>query len=558
MDASDPNDPVGSLDVEVSTDGATWNAASWGGADYTYAWDTSVNGDGPATIEARVTDSAATTVYASPVSVTVGSPLGNYRDAVLGDSPVSYWRLGEAAGTTAVDIVGGHDGTYTGAPTLGVNALITDPDTAVRFDGSDDMVPMPNNPDQNTGGPYTAKTIEFWFNADEVTSRQVLWEQGATARGINIYLLNGRLYAGAWNTANDPDPSTPWASSVFVSTPVAALTTTHVAMTFDYPTDTLALYVNGALAASAGGLGLLYAHGGAAAIGAMNGGTLFHDQGDGGGNKHFFDGVIDEVAIYNTALSSAAILSHHALGGPEIDYADTVVADGANVYWRLGEASGTLAADVFGGSNATYSGTPGLGTPGVILDPNTAVAFDGVNDIVEVSNGVNVNTGGPYASKTVELWFNADNVTDRQVLWEQGATARGISIYLLNGRLYAGAWNTVNDPDPSTPWAGPVFVSTPVSVGNVYHVALVFDYPTDTLALYVNGSQAASAGGLGLLFRHGGTVGIGAMRGGTLFHDQGDGGGNKHFFDGVIDEVALYPLALNPAKIANHYTLGLL
>jgi hypothetical protein len=60
-----------------------------------------------------------------------------YADVVLSHGPVGYWRLGESSGTVAVDSSGnGRDGTHEGSPTLGVEgALISDDDTAVRFDG---------------------------------------------------------------------------------------------------------------------------------------------------------------------------------------------------------------------------------------------------------------------------------------------------------------------------------------------------------------------------------------------------------------------------------------
>jgi len=559
MDASDPNDPVGSLTVATSTDGgAVWNLASWTGTEYEYLWDTALTGDGPVTIEARVTDAAGTTVFATPVNVTVGSPFG-YDDAVLSDGPVAYWRLGESAGTTAVDETGGNDGIYVGSPALGATGLIASSNSAVTFDGVDDIVPILDAAELNTGVVYETKTIELWFNSNNITDRQVLYEQGATARGLNVYVHNGSVWAGAWNrTSNAGDSTTPWADDVFTSVAIVPGVTYHLAAVFDFPTDTFSLYLNGALVDSASGLGRLYGHGGNIGLGAMNDSARFADWGRDGGDNYFFDGVIDEVATYNTALSQAAIVNHYTIGGPQADYAATVAADGATVYWRLGDAAGTVAADLFGGDDATYVGSPTLGVPGVILDTDTAVGFDGIDDIVEVPDSSAINTGGPYTTRTVELWFNANNVTDRQVLWEQGATARGISIYLLNGNLYAGAWNIPADADPSTPWAAPVFVSTPVSTSTVYHVAFVFDQPNDTLALYVNGSLADSSGGLGLLFGHGGDVGIGAMNDSALFHDKGDGGGNKHFFDGVIDEVALYPTALSAATIANHHTVGLL
>lgn len=54
--------------------------------------------------------------------------------AVLG--PVSYWRLGESAGLTAVDARALHDGTYTGGVVLGAAPGYDDVDTAATFGGT--------------------------------------------------------------------------------------------------------------------------------------------------------------------------------------------------------------------------------------------------------------------------------------------------------------------------------------------------------------------------------------------------------------------------------------
>jgi hypothetical protein len=70
-----------------------------------------------------------------------GSP---YADAVLTDSPIGYWRLGETSGNVAADSSpNGLAGTYTGGVTLGVGGAINgDPNTAARFDGTNDLVSM--------------------------------------------------------------------------------------------------------------------------------------------------------------------------------------------------------------------------------------------------------------------------------------------------------------------------------------------------------------------------------------------------------------------------------
>ena len=46
------------------------------------------------------------------VAVGSGARAATYYDTVMADSPVSYWRLGEAAGATANDAAGGNNGTY--------------------------------------------------------------------------------------------------------------------------------------------------------------------------------------------------------------------------------------------------------------------------------------------------------------------------------------------------------------------------------------------------------------------------------------------------------------
>ncbi len=57
-----------------------------------------------------------------------------YRNEVLADAPVAYYRLGETSGTVAKDASGnGHDGTYVGGVTLGAAGAVDDDDGAASF-----------------------------------------------------------------------------------------------------------------------------------------------------------------------------------------------------------------------------------------------------------------------------------------------------------------------------------------------------------------------------------------------------------------------------------------
>jgi len=88
--ASDTEDPAGTLDVAVSTDGgATWHDAAWNSSagTYRYAWNTSALPDGTvAILRARVVDSVLHEVLSAPVQVTVLDDGG----ADFVDVPVSH------------------------------------------------------------------------------------------------------------------------------------------------------------------------------------------------------------------------------------------------------------------------------------------------------------------------------------------------------------------------------------------------------------------------------------------------------------------------------------
>ncbi len=91
---------------------------------------------------------------------------------------MSYWRLGEASGTTALDSKSTNNGTYVNGVTLGTTgAIANDANTAASFNGSTQRVSLP------TLATVTDFTIEGWTNL----------ANGATAN-VNG---NNALYAGS-------------------------------------------------------------------------------------------------------------------------------------------------------------------------------------------------------------------------------------------------------------------------------------------------------------------------------------------------------------------------
>ena len=107
--------------------------------------------------------------------------VGGYADAVRNTGGLlSYWRLGDASGTSAADQTGSAPGALVGGVTLGARGgLNADTDTAARFDGVDDEM-------QASVALAGTGTLEGWF----------FWESGVAAAAR-------QHVAGGWILAFD-------------------------------------------------------------------------------------------------------------------------------------------------------------------------------------------------------------------------------------------------------------------------------------------------------------------------------------------------------------------
>ena len=217
--------------------------------------------------------------------------------------PVFVWKFNQSSGTVAIESKTGHDGIILGSPQWVERPVDDDVgNKALRFDGINDYVSVPNHNLINTGGPWSSKTIVIIFKADDtsIANKQILYEQGGNIRGLNIYIENGRLYAGGWN--QNPSESN-W-SGEWASTPIESDVWYEVALVLRKTTDIvssdkLELWLDGELRATAAG-GKLYSHSGNIGIGNINQWTEFPD-GESNDNK-FFQGQIDEIRLYNDVL----------------------------------------------------------------------------------------------------------------------------------------------------------------------------------------------------------------------------------------------------------------
>jgi hypothetical protein len=235
------------------------------------------------------------------VSITVNATTPqSYDQAVLADAPAAYWRLGEASGATAVDASGhGNTGSYVGAVTLGAPGLISGGDTSVDFNGADAGVVFSDSP---TLSPTAAISVEAWLRPDAVpTASGSGWNLVTKWNTELLYIQGGAIPKLAFALYNPATSS--YLPVVASATTVVPGTTYHLVGTYDG--SNLRIYVNGVLEGTTARSGLVND--------SASGGTIA-PGGWGTRPSPRFDGRIDEVAIYSTALNATRIQTHYSEG----------------------------------------------------------------------------------------------------------------------------------------------------------------------------------------------------------------------------------------------------
>lgn len=221
-----------------------------------------------------------------------------YRDEVLADSPAAFWELNDAGGGgTVMDDSGpnGLDGTFdaTNPPTLKQGGLLTSEigGTCGLFNGTNQFASVGDNAALDLVNSFT---LEGWVVPSTVTGGLERRWLGKGTVGVNGYSV-GR-------TAANP---------VFFNMGVQAYTFTavtlqanriyHMVVVFDASQDAN-LYLNGQFMQTV--TGTVNVTPGTA--------SLFVGKSDVG--TEYWDGYIDNVAVYPTILSAARIAAHWNAG----------------------------------------------------------------------------------------------------------------------------------------------------------------------------------------------------------------------------------------------------
>ena len=484
------------------------------------------------TYRIRVSDAFANTSVGQPATVTIPSGVtatSAYATAVQKDAPSALWRLGETRGTTAYDWAGSDDLAVATNSTRNVSGAIAhDLDKATSFAGN---VAVPGAATTLHYGPQ-AFTIEAWFRTTSKRGGKIIgFGDKRTGNSSNydrhIYMsAQGRVYFGVYNGAK-----------YIVSTPGAFNDGQwHHAVGTMGPSG-LTLFVDGKIIGTNTGTSSAAPYSGYWRVG---GDTAWL------GNP-YFAGDIDDVAIYPTVLSRARVQAHYTASGrtvnqpprPTDGYGQAVYDADPDLYWRLGESSGTTAADVSpNGNDGTYAGSPTLRVPGGITGTSdTAVRFDGINDFV-----ASTRTWVDPRTYSLQLWFNTTTRRGGKLIGfgdSRTATSSNVDRHVFmmdDGRLRFGVWtgaeNNIDSSRAYNDGAWHQLVATQGAAG---------------MRLYVDGVLVGSdpqtqARPLTGYWRVGG--------------DTTWSGSTSPYFAGSIDEAAVYATVLSADAVRAAYTAG--
>ncbi|WP_418961287.1 LamG-like jellyroll fold domain-containing protein [Streptomyces tritici] len=472
---------------------------------------------------------------------TYSSGSAAYADAVRASSPAGYWRLGERSGAVLRGETGEEtDGTYAGGVDLGMPGAFADgDDTSVGF-GQGNYAEIP----QEILHSSTNLAVELWFRGSKpgvLIGDQAAELDGATTSTGGwtpvLYIGSDNKLHGRFYTTN--------ATAVLASTGTVTDNEWHHAVISASGT-TQTLYLDGVAQGTLAG--------------AVNHQTNKFTYIGGGfangawpatpGDISYFPGQIDEVAIYAQPLPAASVTKHYRartgmVAGNGAQYRGSVTSDGPTAYWRLDESSGSTAHSAMAGgaANGTYTNVA-LGRTGVFgTGDNPSANFTGAASVAI-----------PYApmegdsSLSVELWFRTTQTGGALAAVQN--TPIGYRPTQFSPYLSVDGAGKLRGQFFTTEYVGtsPIVSAQMVNDNEWHHAVLTSDGSKQTL--YLDGVVVGSLTGT-VQMRPGQYAYLGAGWGNQGWMGVTD----RHaYFQGDLDEAALYDRPLTAEQVAAHYS----
>ena len=521
--------------LSLTSQGFVQNSGVFNGSTDAFTTNSFTQTGGTFNAPATMTDSGALTVsggaFNASTTVNVAGSLVDNTTATSsgGTGPVGYWTMDEASGTgTSTDSSGnGNNGTWVGSPTAttSVPSAINFADTrALTFNGSSQYVSAGNNLQQ-----LGAFTISAWVKlAGGGDAAQTI----VTRTGSSNYITDYFLYAnpgGQFALQRSNGSTYP---SILTNNAISVGTWHHVVGV--YNNDAGSIYVDGVLqtvTASGGALNSVTVTSGTRTT--WIGRTSYPGV---NADIYHFNGSIDDVRIYNRALSQAEV---------------TTLAPSYVGYWKLDEGAGSTVADWSGFGNTgtlvaspTWTGSSGV-APTTFSNAN-ALTFNGSSQYVKLSSAP-IATIGTATTFSVSEWIYVSTLPNAIVYFSPGlyAVNGNFCFHLGIGSEYPG--NSASNQLMIAASNGNVVNyyandTSVIATGTWIHVAGVWNGTTKTAYLYKNGNLVAT-------LNYSANAATSVTTSNWVIGAQNFNSTFSNYFNGSIDDVRIYNRALSAAEV---------
>ncbi len=458
-----------------------------------------------------------------------------------GNPAVGHWKLDEKTGDTPFDSTG-HSTTNRLGSAAGADS--SDPKwvsngkygSALSFDGGD-FAAIAGGSTYNMGDFTLSLWLKYTSTSDMYAFSISNNVNGCISNRVGIRLNNstvGTIRADGWissayhslastnNTYNDGNwhhvaftrSGSTW--SLYIDGKSAVTPATKFSNTLDNDWPTL-----GALRCTSGGPVIL----------------------------NYYNGLIDEVKIYNYARTSAQIAFDYNRGAPV-------------GWWKFDECQGTTAYDFAPNANGGYNGNNGtinIGATGTYTSAGScgsgtsteawnggtngkfggSLALDGTDDNATIPNSTlhNVGTG----DFTLVAWIKGNSMANSDVIFAKTDGGACSSAYGFHFAVFDSLYPTLHFCSTTGSHAK-IQGTQSLANGQWYHLVISVDRDNSSnTKVYVNGSPVATT--VANLDSHTGSI---TNTVDLAIGSESDGG---FYWDGQIDDVRIYNYALSPTQV---------
>ena len=443
-----------------------------------------------------------------------------------------YWKLDEGSGTSVADSSGNaNTGTVGTGGTLTTGGYYNG---AVSFaGGSNNNVAVPDIAALDFSGSWT---LSAWVNSSTlpgsaINAMIVQRNTSASKTAFELMLDHHQSCSSSgqsWRVSFQDSGGTQ-NKACFAAT-VNTGTWYHVVGVWDASSSNLMVYLNGSLVVTQNT---------GASVPVTSSGSGLKVGSDSGGTSRW-NGMIDDVRLYNRALSAAEITTLY-------NWHVSPPSSGLVARWKFDESGGTTALDSSGNSNTgTLTNGPTFTSAGKL---GGAVSLDGTNDYVDAGNPASLQITGSFTLASWVYISSFPGADDNAVISKEGAAANtcafGMNVTRDNGPEQFYVFASPTGACSTGANHGQRYNSTTLVTGQWYYLTGVYDAAMQTLHAYLNGvPNDGTLGGTvpSTVYNTTGSLKIGTRIDATMF-----------FFNGKLDDARVYNRALSADEIYGLY-----